>query len=563
MMLMVILFVFLHLPVYQMKEEKIKCPVVCQCSNKTVAVCKDLKIDRINKTWEWKFEDGLKIFDFSGNKLNVSLDTLGTWKVFSLQFFNLSGNNILNITKFTFSGFLVLENLDLSRNNISSIECEAFEFTPRMTFLRLRSNRLTEFCSHTFHLLESLLHLDLSNNMISSIQPGTLHNNSVLKWLSLANNRLTEILPDTLRLLHHLRHLDLSNNMMSSIQPDTLHNSSVLEWLSLANNRLTEIHLDIFRNQKTLSYVDLSGNRIKKIEGTMFHSTKKLETFLLSSNDIFDNNASASYKESELFYIDVLRNGTERLGSLKFSRNCSQSLRSRSFDNLQEERNLFSTENNTSGINDEAFVGLETLKYLNVSSNNVSNISLSVFHNILPQNERVTAEGICVSEIKGLNLSNNAKHSFNFGEYFPFNLTSIILCEVELSVLKENGLSIFDANSVNVLNTSGALINLTGCAYMYECSFFQGINETMTVTLNCSRKGTLGTEKSNIWEHNSASTTVSVSENEKASENILIFGIYASSVFVAIIVVLVITHVVGKPEPDEFWWEDKLAKLNY
>jgi Leucine-rich repeat (LRR) protein len=578
MMLMVILIVFLHLPVHQMKEEERKCPVVCQCLNKTVAICKDLKLDGINATSEWKVEAGLEIFDFSGNKMNLNEYTLGTWKVFYLQSFNLSGNNILNITKFTFFGFSKLENLDLSRNNISEIDCEAFSHTPSMAVLRLRSNRLTELCPHTFSLLEHLWYLDLSNNMIFSIQPETLHNISVLEWLSLANNRLTEIHPVTLRLLCHLRHLDLSNNMISSILPETLHNISVLEWLSLANNnlteippdtfsllehlryldlsnnmifsihpdtlhqnsvlewlslvnnRLTDIRLDIFWNQRTLSYVDLSGNNITKIEGEMFYRTRKLEIFLLSSNDTFEYNASASYKENELFYIDLSGNRIERLGSLTFSWNCLQSLRSRSFNNMEEKCNLSSAGNDTSKINEET----------------------------------------CVSKIKGLNLSNNTKDPFYFEKYCPLNLTSIILCKVELLELKENCLSIFYDNSLNALNTSGALINLTDNAYAYECFLSQGINKTLNVTsLNCLSQGTLGEEKCKISEHNNFSTTVeSFSENNKVPlpslpENILIFGIYASSVFVAIVVVLIITHIVGKPEPDEFWWEDKLAKRNY
>jgi Leucine-rich repeat (LRR) protein len=596
-----------------MKAEEIQCPRVCYCSNKTVATCKDLEIDGIDTAREGWFETDIEQLDFSGNKLSsINPDTFGLWNVLNLHSFNLSGNNILNITKFTFSGFSNLENLDLSSNNISWIDCEAFEFTPHMAVVRLRSNRLTEICPHTFSPLEYLWYLDLSNNMISSIQPETLHQNSVLEWLSLATNRLTEIHPETLRVLRHLRHLDFSNNMISSIQPETLHqnsslewlslannrlnvidpdtlrllrhlrhmdlsnnmlsstepetfhNNSVLEWLSLANNRLSEIHLEIFRKQRTLSYLDLSGNRITKIEGAMFHRTRNLEILLLSSNNIFEYSASASNKENELFYIDLSRNTIERLGSLTFSRNCLQSLHSRNFSILEEKRNSSSNGNNTSEINVEAFVGLENLKYLDLSSNNVSKISLSVFHNILPQNEIVTSEDTCVSLIKGMNLSNNAKHSSNLGKDYPFNLTSIILCNVEILELKENCLSIFDDNPVNVLNTSGTLINLTNNTYTYECSLSQDINETMNVTsLNCLSQGKL-----KISEHNNYSTTVETSSENEVSqpllhENVLIFGIYASSVFVAIIVVLVITHVVGKPEPDEFWWEDKLAKRNY
>ena len=449
---------------------------------------------------------------------------------------------------------------------ISSIQPDTFHNSSVVEWLSLANNSLTKIHPDTLRLLRHLRHLDLSNNMISSIQPEILHNSSVLEWLSLANNRLTKIHPDTLRLLRYLRHLDLSHNIISSIQPGTFHNSSVLEWLSLANNSLTEIHLDIFRNQRTLSYLDLSGNRITKIEGAMCHLTRKLETLLLASNNIFEYNASASYKQNELLHIDVSRNRIERLGNLTFSSNCYQSLRSKNFNNLEGKCKLSSTGNNTSEINDEAFVGLENLKYLDLSSNNVSKISLSVFHNVLPQNETVTSEGTCVSKIKSLNLSNNANDSFRFGLYYPFNLTSIIFCKVELSELKENCLSIFDANPVNVLNTSGTLINLTDNAHSYECSFFQGNNKTMNVTsLNCLSQGDLRMEKCNISELNSCSTTVEpFSENKPPlPENILIFVIYASSVFVAIVVVLVITHFVGKPEPDEFWWEDKLAKRSY
>jgi Leucine-rich repeat (LRR) protein len=348
--------------------------------------------------------------------------------------------------------------------------------------------------------------------------------------------------------------------MISSIQPETLCNKCVLEWLSLANNSLTEIYLEIFRNQRTPFYPDLSGNRITKIEGAMFYPTRKLETSLLSSNSNFEYNALAFYEENELVYVDLSRNTIERLGSLTFSRNCLQILRSRSFNNLEEKRNLSSAGNNTSEINDQAFVGLQNLKYLDLSSNNVSKISLSMFHNILPQNE---IEGTCVSKIKGMNLSNNEHLTSNFGKDYIFNLTSIILCNVELLELMENCLSIFGNNSVNMLNTSGTLIIITNNTYTYECSLSPDNNKTMHFTLlNC-----LSQEKCNISEHNSSTILATFSEKKVPQpllpENVLIFGIYSSSVFVAIVVVLVITYLVGKPEPDEFWWEDKLAKRNF
>jgi hypothetical protein len=117
----------------------------------------------------------------------------------------------------------------------------------------------------------------------------------------------------------------------------------------------------------------------------------------------------------------------------------------------------------------------------------------------------------------------------------------------------------------------GALINLTDISYTYECSLSQVVEENMHVmSLICLNQGDLRKEKRNISEPEDFIRPVDeqIDKNKKEPrpflpESVLILGIYAASVFVAIVVVLVITHVVGKPEPDEFWWEDKLAKRNY
>ena len=58
--------------------------------------------------------------------------------------------------------------------------------------------------------------------------------------------------------------------------------------------------------------------------------------------------------------------------------------------------------------------------------------------------------------------------------------------------------------------------------------------------------------RSSSVDGNVNSTDKNPESQTSLPENVLISGIYASSVFVAIVVVLVITHVVGKPEPDEF-----------
>jgi Leucine-rich repeat (LRR) protein len=523
-----------------------------------VAICKDLKIDWINVEREKNFVSSIEKLDFSGNKLNLSDDTFAKWNILNLHSFNLSGNNIGNITKFAFVGFVELMDLDLSRNSLSSIDSKAFENTLNMRVLRL------------------------------------------------ANNRLTEIHPSTFSSFSQLRHLDLSNNSISTIDGVTFFGCADLEWLSLANNRLTALHSPIFQNQSNLSYLDVSGNLITKIEGEVFYYNVKLETLLLVSNNISEFNLSEFRKDNELSHLDESGSRIKeldslailRLKTLNLSRNSLQTLRSRSFSNLKQLRNLSLTGNNISEINDEAFCGLENLEYLDLSSNSVKNISLSVFQDMLPQMGTNVSIRTCVPKIRILNLSNNRIHFFNFGGYHTFITTyniSIIFSEIQLLDLSGNCVSLFDDHSVNLLNTSGDLINFRNNLCFYGCSSSQDVYKIVNVTsLNCANQGASGTEKCDISENNGCSTTVNETDmnlKEKGENittvesvpksvvrknsshvnetkpflpaNILIFGIYASSVFVAVVVVLVITHVVGTPEPDEFWWEDKLAKRNY
>jgi Leucine-rich repeat (LRR) protein len=134
--------------------------------------------------------------------------------------------------------------------------------------------------------------------------------------------------------------------------------------------------------------------------------------------------------------------------------------------------------NKISKINDETFVGLEKLEYLDLSNNNVRNISLPVLHRFfLPQTEMNTSEVTCVSKVNYFNLSSNAIYSFNFGECHSFNLTPVILCTVEISESRKNCLSVFDDNSVKMLTTAGALIYLID-----ECSLSQDVEGNMYVT---------------------------------------------------------------------------------
>lgn len=555
MVFVVIVFVLLHLTVKQVGAQYVPCPSVCQCPNETVAMCRDRKLSSINTKREGRFGSGVKVLDFSGNKLSSLPENMfSVWNTLLLQSLNLSSNHITDIEKLSFSGLTELEVLDLSRNNIFSIDAEAFHSTQNLSIVRLANNRLTEINETVFSPLILLKYLDLSNNKISSIQKEMFHRNTGLEWLSLTNNRLTAIDPSTFQQQSNLSYLDLSRNKITQIKRGVFYNNTELESLLLADNKISELHPSAFHADNGLSYLDVSGNLIEELENFTFY----------------------------------------RLKVLSISRNKLQRLHPRSFCNCTELRNLSLSDNDISEINDEAFYGLWQLEYLDLSSNNIKNISLSIFQGMVLQMEANMNESDCVSNLRYLKLSKNKIHYFPFKEYLSLTdscNTCMKFCKLDLN---GNCLSVLDDESVNVLGNSTVLMELSDNAWSCDCSE----NSPESVyrmlsgdrTLNCatpeylkrknctdvkhtclSPTSTPGTDSSveieadaNLEENEGENRTlVTNSESEPFPTNILVFVIYVILMFVAIVIVLVISRAVGKPEPDEYWWEDKLAKRNY
>lgn len=538
------MLVLLPLTVKQVRA--VACPSGCECLNETVAVCSVVLFDESQKKGD-NIGVNLTKMDFSGSEIGSLLNKLSeNLNVFQhVHSLNFSRSSISEIRQYTFNGVTKLENLDLSRNSISFIDEKAFVTNVNLSSLWLANNNLTEIHACTFSELNNLRNLDLSNNFISSIKLETFLNNSKLESLCLANNSLTTIYPGTFQSQTCLSYLDLSGNKIRHIKEIFYYNTK-LKSLLLANNNISEFHPSAFHAENNLSYIDISGNRIEELENLMFCRLK---------------------------YLFVARNNVKLL-------------RPRSFSNCKELLNLSLAENNITEIKDGAFCGLENLEYLDLSRNRISSF-------ILPQTEVNNSGRGCVSRIKDLKLDNNEIYSFNFEEYLPLNISqnmSMKFCELKLLNLSGNCLSALDEKSVNVLRNSAASAHLSDNPWLCGCSSSESVYKILRddLMLRCATQEYLkGKRCSRLQDtcQDITSTLETVSDNEAELDsgedgkskkvenltesepflrvNILILGIYAFTICVAIVVVLVITCAVGRPEEDEFWWEDKLAKRDY
>ncbi|NXE50342.1 OPT protein, partial [Casuarius casuarius] len=125
-------------------------------------------------------------------------------------------NRIGHIRAGDFAGLKELKRVDLTSNNISQVDADAFRLLPSLQELILPGNRLTALPE----LPRSIVRLDARLNSIPSagIRPEAFQDLTQLQFLHLSDNELDHIpapLPQSLRSLH------LQNNNIQTMQEDT------------------------------------------------------------------------------------------------------------------------------------------------------------------------------------------------------------------------------------------------------------------------------------------------------------------------------------------------------
>ncbi|PSN52710.1 hypothetical protein C0J52_09377 [Blattella germanica] len=421
-----------------------------------------------------------------------------------------------------------LKDYDLSNKNITIITDElpnlcGFLGAERLNF---SENSINEISRYGLSGLNKLVTLDLSRNKISNLTFGIFEALSSLQYMSLARNSLVEIDEYIFWLLPNLTSLDFSYNRIISIKERTFQKQNELRWLSLSNNKIKHIPIGLFENLGNLEFLDLSGNLI----ATIFPKTF---------------------------------NGCQRLSHLTIAMNI-----------LTE-------------IKNETFSGLTTLQFLNLSNNELTKVGTDAF-------KCYNEDDSIVCNLRYIDLSSNKLATFNLQEYFPgedkFRNLSLIL--------SDNKLKSIDNDSVNWIIRTDIFPELKGnpwncsCSNLYHafnvlkdspplfCEYprvIQGESWTaLEDVIHCNETD----ESRRIRDWDSAETdeidvkniTSQVGGDDRDVEhvdkdflqtNLIVLGIYACTVLVAIVTILVITHYIGEPEDEEFWWEDKLAKRSY
>lgn len=339
-----------------------------------------------------------------------------------LKLLDLSGNHFQEIDWTTIlSGLPRLENLNLQRSGLRGLPDNVFGNNTWMRYLDLSDNDLSETDIGTTlgDNLKNLNHLNLGNCNLRSLDENSFSNAEKLKTLHLCNNNLlprellTALIPlkelTTLSLrncsltrlpknifenLTDLRDLDISWNPLSNVFEELLQPLQQLEYLNMGYSNLKKLAKNTFSQTTNLKKLVLSGNKLGDLETGLLKELTKLETLEINhcglgnplDQDVFLNETYTELQELRMAGNPLkIHEGPlipKQLSKLKILdlSNCSiKSLPENAFKTVRNLTHLYLHSNflHNGAVESTFFLrGLTELTYLDLSSNNISKLSV-------------------------------------------------------------------------------------------------------------------------------------------------------------------------------------------
>lgn len=169
-----------------------------------------------------------------------------------------------------------MSSLELTGNQIEFIDDHAFDQLNFLTFLGLESNRLNT--TPTLSGLVSLKTLDLSYNNLTILEANAFSQAESLEYVWLSNNQLITVHKQAFNGTFELEQIDLSNNNLSELDPDTFARFSNIRNIDLMNNQL-EVFDGLNCSDLAICYVFLANNQLSSVRNLHLSAYDKVDLF--------------------------------------------------------------------------------------------------------------------------------------------------------------------------------------------------------------------------------------------------------------------------------------------
>ncbi|GJQ65779.1 hypothetical protein Trydic_g11952 [Trypoxylus dichotomus] len=344
-----------HLYTYTVQHAIYSCPEICHCDPiDNLVNCKGRDLNSL--------PDGIYYevvsLDLSHNFFTEIPSALSEFK--SLEWLDLSHNQIVALNRDALNGFDGLRSLDLSNNlfqSWSDIHNQVFASAPSLTWLYLSQNSLKGFPDIANDYLSSptLQNLFLVNCSITNINSNFLQGLPQIELLDLSYNSI-DVLSDQIQ-SDTLITLNLTDCGLQRIQ-DALYSLKALQLLKVGQNRqlkyfhaksLTLRYLDApdcdMSTIPTGSYPALidavfRGNHLRELPTEAFESMEFVHNVDLSRNAISRVASDAFFGAKSLIYLDMSYNTISDLDPKTFSSNFKLKTLKLSHNYLKEVINL-------------------------------------------------------------------------------------------------------------------------------------------------------------------------------------------------------------------------------
>ena len=340
---------------------------------------------------------------------------------------SLQDNEITSIQPGIFSNLTQCQRLNLDNNMITELRPGMFDGLVSLWELKLSNNAISIIESGTFLPLENIIHLYLNGNEISTVQADIWIGLASIKHLYLQHNRIKELSVDSFvspkhqdgsleHTLQSLEYLVLNYNNLTDVQTGAFSGLRKLFRLSLSGNQFSEISGDIWDVPQEINILDLEHNQITMVKSHAFLKLHNIETIKLKNNKISNIESGAFYGAvsnyldlgsndlsdlrgdmwdgmNDTYFLNLGSNkltevrkdmwgyGLDSLDALRLSYNRIARIHTGAFTSLLRLRDLELRVNLLTEIDRNMWIGINILRYLDLGSNQLSNIA----HKSLPK----------------------------------------------------------------------------------------------------------------------------------------------------------------------------------
>lgn len=357
----------------------------------------------------------LSIIDLSQNQLSTINSELFKESV-NLKKINLSDNKIVLLPHDALYNVKKLEELNMRNNQLFVINQFYLQFQGNLKFIDLSRNKITSLHKELFQKLITLEHVNISYNSLNSLPDDLFSETSRLYTLDISHNKIESLSENILDKCPALLRLNMSNNIINSIDKNAFANSLEMEYLDFEANSLSNLPTNMFAAMEDLKVINFGNNMIDSLGVNQFQNNYNLEDVNFSTNNI----------KSLRYDVFPVQSGGNNIIVLDLSNNTELSLTGNVFQNMknlqvlilkdteieflqndlfrnqtQLKRLILSNNNlNESTFTDDIFSNQTSMQYLDISANNISVLQSEMFEHLSNLNKSLNISYNKISNIE-------------------------------------------------------------------------------------------------------------------------------------------------------------------